>query len=100
MPQRHFEPDHDNRFPGAVRVEGHPDVAWNVLGWEIAPDQDTEWSGYEVRTGWLVCTMVGDDHEWLFEREEVSALERADYCGVCGQIGCSHDGLDRSDAAD
>jgi hypothetical protein len=44
--------------------------------------------------------MVGDDHEWLFEREEVSALERADYCGVCGQIGCSHDGLDRSDAAD
>ena len=74
----------------AYRVAGHGGIAWRVYGWETEPDEDTEWSGYEVRTGNLVCVMVGDDHRWTFEPSDVSPLEREEYCGICGQIGCGH----------
>jgi hypothetical protein len=33
---------------------------------------------------------------FLDEPDDVVPLEREDYCGECGQVGCSHDGLDRS----
>lgn len=49
------------------------------------------------RTGKVVCVMVGDDHKWTFEPEDITPLEREEYCGECGQIGCAHDGLDRSE---
>lgn len=94
----HFETDTPDPYPDAVRIAGHPGVAWNVLGWESEPDDDTEWSGCENRTGRLVCVMIGDDHRWLFDPEDVQALNRAEYCGECGQIGCGHDGLDRTEA--
>jgi hypothetical protein len=45
----------------------------------------------------VACRMVGDDRTFLFEREELEPLEREYYCGVCGQIGCTHDGYDRED---
>ena len=70
-------------------------IAWYVRGWETEPDEDTEWSGYEIRTGKLVCTMVGDDKHFAVDPAHVTPLEREEYCGVCGQVGCSHDGLER-----
>lgn len=70
-------------------------IAWYVYGWELEPDEDTEWSGYEVRTGKVVAVMVGDDRRFLFEPADLTPLAREEYCGVCGQVGCSHDGLDR-----
>jgi hypothetical protein len=92
----HYESD-DASFPAAAyRVQGYAGIAWHVLGWETEPDEDTEWSGCENRTGQLVCVMVGDDRKFTFEPDEVAALEREEYCGVCGQIGCGHDGIDRS----
>jgi|SRR5262252_1640933 len=96
-----YETD-DRTFPAdAYRVTGHYDgIAWYVLGWETEPDEDTEWSGYENRTGRVVAVMVGDDRRFTFEPDELHALERADYCGECGQIGCGHDGIDRSPEAD
>ncbi len=95
MRRRHYE-DADE-YPDAVRIAGHPGIAWYVLGWETEPDEDTEWSGCENRTGRLVCVMVGDDHRWLFDPEDIEQLDRADYCGECGQIGCGHDGYDRTE---
>jgi hypothetical protein len=73
-------------------------IAWRVLGWETEPDEDTQWSGYETRTGRLVMHMVGDDVSFSIDPEDVCPLKREDYCGECGQVGCSHDGLDRSTA--
>lgn len=91
----HFEEDNE-RFPAdAYRVAGFGGVAFYVLGWETEPDEDTVWSGYEQRTGKVVCVMVGDDKRWSFDPEDVTALEREEYCGECGQIGCMHDGYPR-----
>jgi hypothetical protein len=92
-----FEED-ETTFPAeAYTVDGYRDVAWHVYGWETEPDEDTEWSGYEVRTGRVVAVMIGDDRRFTFDPSELTPLEREDYCGECGQIGCAHDGLDRSE---
>lgn len=95
--KRHYETDKPDPYPDAVRIAGHPGIAWYVLGWETEPNEDTEWSGYEDRTGRLVCVMVGDDRHWTFDPEDITPLDRSEYCGECGQIGCSHDGYPRED---
>jgi hypothetical protein len=79
----------------AYRVSGCGAIAWRVLGWETVPDDDTEWTGIEQRTGKLVAHMVGDDVHFRFDPAELVKLNREDYCGECGQIGCTHDRLDR-----
>ena len=91
-----YETDEPDLYPNAVRLTGDTGAAWYVLGWKTEPDEDTDWTGYEVRTGQLVAVMVGDDQHWLVDPDDVLPLDRADYCGECGQIGCGHDGLDRS----
>jgi len=65
-------------------------VALRVLGWQTEPDEDTEWSGYEQRTGRVVYRMVGDDQLFSADLDDLEPLAREDYCGVCGQIGCAH----------
>jgi S-adenosylmethionine hydrolase len=42
-----------------------------------------------------VVVMVGDDRRYTVSREDCKELAREAYCGVCGQIGCGHDGLER-----
>ena len=83
----------------AYTVSGWAGIAWRCLGWETEPDADTEWTGIEERTGRVVCIMIGDDHKFTFEPEDVTAIAREDYCSECGQIGCTLDGLDRSEDA-
>lgn len=80
-----------------VKVEGFSGVAFRVIGPETEPDEDTEWSGYEVETGRIECHMVGDDRIFTFEPDDLEPLEELAYCHVCGQIGCAHDGIDRED---
>ena len=102
-----YEEDDATFNADAYQVKRHGGVAWRVLGWETEPGQNEWWDDEEemyvfdeepepVRTGNVVCVMVGDDHHWSFEPEDVTPLEREAYCGECGQIGCTHDGLDRS----
>lgn len=94
----HFEAD-DQAFPAdAYRVHGWGEgIAFYVRGWETEPDADTEWSGYEVRTGSVVVTMIGDDARHVVDPEDLTPLDRRDYCGECGQIGCTCDGYDRTE---
>ena len=88
----------DQAFPAdAYTTRDYPGIAWRVFGWETEPDEETEWTGLEQKTGKIVCVMVGDDRPFLYDPEDVTPLEREEYCGVCGQIGCGHDGLDRSE---
>ena len=95
MRRKSFERD-DEAFPAdAYRVAGWPAVAVSVLGWETEPDEDTEWSGCEVRTGRVLAVMVGDDHRHSVDPEDMSPIDELDYCAECGQIGCCHDGRDR-----
>jgi len=87
----------DAAFPAdAYTVSGYRGIAWYVRGWETQADEDTEWTGESPRTGRVVATMVGDDRQFTFDPDELTPLAREDYCGECGQIGCGHDGLDRS----
>lgn len=91
-----YETD-DASFPAdAYQETRRPGIAWRIYGWETEPDEDTEWSGYEVRTGRIVAVMVGDDRRHTFDPDELTPLDELAYCHSCGQIGCSHDGLDRS----
>ena len=91
----HYETD-DAAFPAeAYTCRSYPGVACYVLGWETEPDEDTAWTGYENRTGSVVLVMVGDDHHFTADPEDVTPLDRSAYCGQCGQVGCSHDGYDR-----
>ena len=67
-------------------------MAFYVLGWETEPTEDTEWDGIEVRTGKVIAVMVGDDYKHRVEESDLSRIEREEYCGSCGQIGCHGDG--------
>ena len=95
---RHVE-DAPEFSADAYTVSGYRGIAWHVLGWETEPDQDTEWTGIEERTGRVVAIMVGDDRRFTFGPEELAPIDREAYCGSCGQVGCGHDGLDRSESA-
>jgi hypothetical protein len=65
-------------------------IAFYILGWETEPDQDTEWSGYEVRTGNVLAVMVGDDYRHTVDPENITPLDSGQFCHSCGQIGCTH----------
>lgn len=94
--RKHYESD-DETFPAdAYSVRQYRGVAFYVFGWELEPDEDTEWSGVEVRTGRVVARMVGDDRDFSLDPDDVTPLEREAYCGACGQVGCTHDGLERA----
>lgn len=94
--RRQYQNDNKAFGGDAYSVEGYRGIAWRVLGWELEADEDTEWSGYYNQTGRVLAIMVGDDRVFDFEPSELTKLDELDYCHVCGQIGCGHDGLDRN----
>jgi hypothetical protein len=88
--QPNYERD-DAAFPhDHYRVKHWPGVAVYVRGWETEPDEDTEWSGIENRTGQVVVVMVGDDHRHLVDPDDLEPLAEDAFCRSCGQIGCTH----------
>ncbi len=94
-----YERDDATFSADAYKVRQYPGVAFYVCGWETEPDADTEWSGIEERTGRVIAVMIGDDRKHSLDESDVTPIAREAYCGQCGQIGCGHDGLDRSDVA-
>lgn len=83
-------------FPGVYRVRQMDGVAWRVHGAEIEYYNDGCEDGAEWReTGRVVAVMVGDDARHTFDPEDLEPIAEEDYCGVCGQIGCTHDGRER-----
>lgn len=103
-----YESDDEYFTADAYKVEGFDGVACRVLGWEVESGE-TEWWDEENqetvydpepeprRTGRVVVRMVGDDGRSVVDESDIKPLAREDYCGECGQIGCGHDGLDRSE---
>jgi hypothetical protein len=98
--RKNYERD-DKAFPydNYYSVRQYRGVAFVVLGWETEPDEDTEWSGYEVRTGRVIAVMVGDDHRHSVEEDDLTVLKRSAFCGGCGQIGCHCDGYEEEESA-
>lgn len=99
MRRKNWEDDDATFSADAYSVRQYPGIAFRVYGWETEPDEDTVWSGIENRTGRVIAVMVGDDCRHSVDLEDITELPREDYCGECGQIGCAHDGLDRSEQA-
>jgi len=88
-----YEDDPETFSAPAYRVRGYGGVAWYVLGWETRPIEDEYGEDAIERSGYVVARMVGDDRHFLFRRDEFKALDREEYCGSCGQIGCSCDSI-------
>lgn len=89
MNKTNYETD-DKAFPAdAYTVSGYRGIAWHVYGWETRPDADTEWTGIEERTGRVVAVMIGDDRKFTFDVDEITPITSDEYCGGCGQIGCT-----------
>lgn len=88
--RQNYEEDGATFGADYYQVAQYPGVAFYVLGWETEPDEDTEWSGYEARTGRVLAVMVGDDHRHALDPEDISPLARSKFCASCGQIGCHH----------
>jgi hypothetical protein len=55
--------------------------------WDVEEYEDTDRA---------VVVMVGDDHKHIVDTDELEPIPEESYCHVCGQMGCTHDGLDRS----
>ena len=49
-----------------------------------------DWSETElVRAGDnVIAVMVGDDHRWAIDKDDLILIADEDYCHECGQIGC------------
>ena len=75
-------------FEPAYKVDIYPGIAFRADGYEMMPDEDTEWSGYHNPTGRILAHMIGDDRTFAFEPEELTATPDDEYCSGCGQIGC------------
>ena len=71
-----------------VTVTDYPGIAFFISRWETKPDEDTEWTGIEEPTGNVEIVMVGDDRVFVYDPEDLTALDEGDYCPSCGQIGC------------
>ena len=82
--RQNYETDNVS-FPDDARytIAGHSGVAWYAWGWETEPDEDTEWSGYEVRTG-----QIGDDRQFAIDANDLTPISDGEYCSECGQVGC------------
>lgn len=90
MTRPHFEED-STAFPAEhYTVAGYRGIAFYVLGWETKADDDTEWTGYEVRTGKVLAVMIGDDFRHAVDSEDLAPLSEDKFCHTCGQIGCGH----------
>ena len=75
-------------------------IAFVVRGWETELVEDTDWSGYENRTGRVVVTMIGDDARHVVDVDDLTPLDELAYCASCGQIRCANDGRDRDEEDD
>ena len=96
MKRKGYESDDETFAAEAYTVSGWGrGIAFYVLGWETEPDEDTEWSGIEERTGRVLAVMVGDNERHSVDPDDITPLEREAYCAGCGQVGCTHDGLER-----
>lgn len=100
----------------AHSVKGYPGVAFRLLGFateevveaDVLVCEDDEcdhtlsemcWvEGGDVDTvvdlDRVVAVMIGDDRDHVVEVADLTKIDRDDYCGSCGQIGCTHDGRD------
>ena len=100
----------DFDFTATYTAEGYGGIAFRATHYEtevveveydlyLSEDEEDVFTAHELveeRTGRVVAHMVGDDRDFSFDVEELTAIDEDDYCAECGQIGCTADGRDRT----
>lgn len=91
----------------ACRFAGYPQ-RWEPYTYFAVDDEtgeeyetesaDGEWVD-DTDSGMVLMVMVGDDHKHKVSENRCTPIDDLDYCASCGQIGCAHDGRDRSEVA-
>ncbi len=78
-------------------VGTYPGVAFYFkeaqLEWRQEYDDELNVYDMSQESGMVYMIMVGDDYRHLIDPMDIELV--ADYCRECGQIGCTHDGVDR-----
>jgi len=72
------------------KVEGYGGIAFRCLGYRTYRDGDYDWTGIEVTDYTRVrMVMIGDDHVYVVDIEDIMPINDDEYCPECGQIGCT-----------
>lgn len=81
-------------FDATYKVEGYGGVAWRVTGYttEIVVDWDFDNEAEIENTSMVEAHMVGDDRTFTFDVDDLTVIDKEDYCPECGQIGCNANG--------
>ena len=94
-------------FDARYSVEGYKGIAFYLIGYATINEpvicfcQDEDGNEYEQETGeyeqvedkdYVIAVMVGDNRKHKVSIDDITPLSEEDYCHVCGQIGCKHDG--------
>jgi hypothetical protein len=88
-------------FDARYEVAGYRGIAWYLIGyvenetyrWD--DEAECEYPVLEMDLDMVEAVMVGDDRKFEIDVDDLTKLDDEDYCHQCGQIGCTHDGLDR-----
>ncbi len=92
-------PDTTLDLNARYRVDGRGGVAFYIKRYAQiwVPERDdhgwpTGEGEYEDDPDTVIMVIVGDDYEHTIYVSDLTPLADDDYCGGCGQIGCTHDG--------
>ena len=66
-----------------------PGVAWDMVTYT------TYGNSARSDDGWGVFVMVGDDRERSFPMSDMLILLPEEFCGQCGQVGCTGDRVEQ-----
>jgi len=80
----------------AFYISGFPELWESYTAWVEDEDgeheEDTgegEWVEQDEACGRVLVVMVGDDRTHEVDLEDLAPLAEGEYCGSCGQVGCS-----------
>lgn len=78
-----------------VTSTAYPGIAMWFLNYDVMHFHSAECEyegcyGGVTDTDTAVVQMVGDDRKITVGADTLSAIDREDFCGGCGQMGCGH----------
>lgn len=85
----------DLKIGSYVRVKGFSEVACTFVGMQTERYWDLDEGIFpgepeERETGKALVVMVGDDHRYAVDPEDMTEIDKETFCHGCGQIGCGH----------
>jgi hypothetical protein len=83
-------------FDARYTVDGYRGIAFWLKGYAThIVEYGDGFEEEETDYSFVKAVMVGDNREHIIDVDDLTLLDENDYCHVCGQVGCQHDGLDR-----